>query len=230
VTNKLSFQFLSNAGILIRYGTTKILIDGIYRGDNEWWSHIPESTWKDMLCGIGDYSNADYLLFTHRHYDHFSRSLVNDYLAHNKVKAYIPPAETSSERCIRLEDDIFLREIPTIHMGEEYRDVQNNCLYLRFGSDFSVLFTGDAEPSEENFKVLDGLDLDAAVVNPLFFHWQKGRNILRSLNTKHVIINHIPFPETNPFYIKLVDRDIPKFGYQFSAVTPLKTSGQTITF
>jgi L-ascorbate metabolism protein UlaG (beta-lactamase superfamily) len=212
---------LANAGILLRFGATKLLIDGIHQNALGPFDGLSAGVLADLLEGVNpSFRDIDYLLFTHCHGDHFSAGLVEEYLRRYSVKGVMMPdrqtwpypslREIVGLRADRhwwlalplekrmdaqLTDELTVTVFCSIHAGEEYRDIENFCYLLRYRG-CNVLVMGDSEYNPLYFsKTLAGERIDVLFVNPLFLCLLSGRKVIKALNPGRVIVYHLPFED-----------------------------------
>lgn len=216
---KLRVTLIANAGLLLEYAGTKLLLDSIYGPEGHPFSPIAPEVWQAMLKGEPPFEKLDHLLFTHAHPDHFSSEMTRELLERRTMKGlFLPKAsleEGSSlgaflqERKIstallskrtdhatyRLEQDITVRTISTRHLDKKYAQVKHFCYLIRFGTK-QVLFTADVDYTTETFAALEDIRLRAAFVNPLFYSALRWKKFFKgTLNTEHICVYHIPFAE-----------------------------------
>lgn len=240
----------ANAGVLLSYKGRKLLIDGLFHAENVPYSNLPEASLKAMYENKPPYDGIDYLLFTHRHPDHFSRRLVNEYLLRNKVKGVLlPPSDTPEliefqkrlhsmgVRCMAIpvsgisvfapEPDIAVKTILTRHIGRSFYDVPHASILIKFGEK-NIFFTGDADYTTETFE--DIPPLRAVFLNPLFFHaYIGGRFFKGSFNTGAVCVYHVPFPGDDAFHVRdSIAKYIDKYQYSGADIHVLDRADQQI--
>lgn len=233
--NEINMSLIANAGILVEYEQKKLIIDGLYRTEICGFSNLLPEQLEDIRTGSGKLGNADYLLFTHAHEDHFSAGLAAEFIKNgsdNEKYVFLPAgirqkdsetiviASEEAGNCrivpcgkersfLTLSYDIRLELLSMAHMGESYRDVQNNCLLLTLGKK-EILFTGDAEPDYGVFQNYIGdRRISAVFVNPLFYHDPKGWKIIENLLKPDLaVVYHLAFPEQDKFRLaKMVLKD-----------------------
>lgn len=189
----------TNAGLILEYRGTKILLDCIYGPREHPFSNLGIREKQLLFSGQTPYDNVDYLLFTHQHPDHFSPTMVREYLeaeAENehksKTKKIIFPltASQSQQRLISTIRDrnlsfhgltpscdnveIKLTEGITVRpLWTRHLDKKYwdtpHCCYLISFDNRHVLFTADVDYTAETFDRISQLPLKASFVNPLFF-------------------------------------------------------------
>lgn len=217
----------SNAGLILEYQGTKLLLDGIYGAKGHPFSNLGDR-WEKMLSGAAPYDNIDYLLFTHEHPDHFTPAMVLAYLKARKIKGLFLPEGTGESRtrlisyitenripCVplssqtqraafRIAPQIQVRALSTLHLDKKFRDVPHYCYLISFG-DKHVLFTADVDYTAETFSAVGTLSLRAAFINPLFFNaLRSGRFFPGALNAKTLCVYHVPFSEDDSLRMRPV--------------------------
>ena len=217
--NTLRVTLVANAGLLLEYRGTKLLLDGIYGTDGHPFSNLPPELWKQMKEGEPPFDSVDFLLFTHAHPDHFSPAMTLEYLQHRPVKGvFVPDTRTVAESGLtdflreknipcallsqqtdsvgfRVTPDITVRAFRTLHLDKQFEKVKHFCYLITFG-DKNVLFTADIDYVTEDLSRLKGIRLDAAFINPLFFGvLLRGRFFHGKLDTGRIVVYHVPFAE-----------------------------------
>ena len=81
----------ANAGVMIRAGNTVILADVLEDAGPYPFDRLPDSVLSQMAEGENPWRNAQYLIFTHEHPDHFAPDLVRRYLSRNTVRRLVLP-------------------------------------------------------------------------------------------------------------------------------------------
>lgn len=226
--NVLSATLSCNAGLILEYQGTKLLLDGIYGTRGHPFSNLGKDRWAKMLAGTAPYDNIDYLLFTHQHPDHFTPSMVLAYLKTRRIKGISFPEATDESQtelisyikenripCVLLssqaqrttfhiEPQIQVRAFSTLHLDKEFRDVPHYCYLISFG-DKHVLFTADVDYTTETFSGIATVPLRAAFINPLFFNaLRSGKFFLGTLNAKTFCVYHVPFSEDDSMHMRPV--------------------------
>lgn len=222
--------FLSNAAVLLRYRGTSLLLDGVYSPEGHPFSNLPEGSWERLIAGQPPFENVDYLLFTHRHPDHFSPELVRQLLKRRSFRgvcfpddpsdslralkeelreAGIPYAAVSGRTACRITPQITARAIPTAHLDRKFRDVRHLCYCISFDGKH-VLFTADVDYTAETLQAVSGMHLRAAFVNPLFFHVLEDKRFFKgSLSAEQIAVYHVPFAQDDAMGMgAMLDRDL----------------------
>lgn len=214
----LRVTLVANAGLLLEYHGTTLLLDGIYGTEGHPFSNLSPAVWQQMKAGEPPFHKVDVLLFTHNHPDHFSPEMTMEYLRHRPVKGvFLPDTQTVQksglpaflkERNIpaallsqqtdrmgfRITQEITVRAFQTLHLDRKFERVKHFCYLITFG-DKNVLFTADVDYVTEDLSRLQGIPLDAAFLNPLFFGVLcHGKFFRGTLNAGHLLVYHVPFP------------------------------------
>lgn len=222
----LHVTLLANAGLLMEYRGTKLLIDGIYGPENHPFSNLPPRMWEEMKQGEGIFRNVDCLLFTHAHPDHFSPQMTAEYLTHRTVKGvFLPQTRSVRESALprllqdkgipaaylteetdhmgwKVAPDITVRAFSTLHLDKKYHHVHHFCYLLSFGEK-NVLICADVDYISEDFSRIGRFPLHAAFVNPLFFSQLRRRRFFRGeLKAEHICIYHVPFSGEDTMHVR----------------------------
>jgi len=237
----IKITLVANAGVFVEYAGLGFLVDGIHSEGGSPFSPVSSVELGHMREGSGFFKNLDYLLFTHDHPDHFSPRLVADHIGERPAKGLFLPGETRSSadhgrlfdrlqergipywavglepgktQCFILADDVTLTLLGASHMGPQYARIRNTCFLLTLGGK-NLLFTGDADPVEQDFGfALKEEVVDVAFVNPLFYHYPKGQHVINEVfRPSTLVIYHMPFihTDTTPL-LSMVNRDIQRHG------------------
>ncbi|MFV0498012.1 MAG: MBL fold metallo-hydrolase [Candidatus Fimivivens sp.] len=226
--DQLQVTLSSNAGVIVEYQGTKLLIDGIYGTEGHPFSNLGPDRWQRLLSNTAPYDNVDYLLFTHQHPDHFTPKMVQTYLKARGIKGIcFPQAVESSQAslvsylrenripCVLLpkqtqrvvfhiEPQIRVCAFSTLHLDKKYRDILHYCYLISFG-DKQVLFTADVDYTTETFSAIENVRLRAAFINPLFFNALQRKRFFRgTLDAQTLCIYHVPFTENDSMRMRPV--------------------------
>ncbi len=223
--NSVSLEWIANCGILVTLSeNTRILIDGIF-GPTPYFSPLPK-TMKKAVFGMGEaYRNIEYLLFTHRHEDHFDAGMSNAYVQNNQVRQLIvplsgtdprsylenrgslksaeekqilvqPSPETGGRCHYVLEKGIEAEYISCGHLDERTYPAVRHCSLLLKTGPYQFWFAADSDASEKNAEILSDIKSpDAVFVTPLFYLNPRGRAILRRMGPKRTVLYHIPLDQ-----------------------------------
>ncbi len=221
----LRITLIANAGLLMTYRGTTLMIDGIYGREGHPFSNLSPEVWREMLGSEDRFQKVDYLLFTHAHPDHFSPEMTGEFLRHRDVKGlFLPQPHTAEEDqlvetlqarktpCVilsdatehaayRIEPEITVRAFRTLHLDRKYRDVPHFCYILTFG-DKKILLTADVDYTTETLGSIQDLPIKAAFVNPLFFNALCRRKFFKgTLPGQSIFVYHVPFPEDDSMWM-----------------------------
>lgn len=257
-TNSIQITLLANEGIILQFGETKCLIDGLHDHEDGMFSSLSKPVIKDLLTGKKPlFRNIDYLLFTHCHPDHFSAELTEKYLSQHQLKGLLLPdrqtlgftalrevARHQSDRTwlldlplgekkrIELEPDVAVTVFRSKHAGLHYVDVENFCYLLNLGGR-QVFMIADADYDADYFsQILAGEKIEIALVNPLFLNKSAGREVItKALKPDQIVVYHIPFTEHDGHgFRKLVPYDVKKHQDKLPPITVLWNELQEISF
>lgn len=252
--NTLRATLVANAGLLLEYNGTTLLLDGIYGTDGHPFSALSPEVWRQMKEGAAPFDKVDFLLFTHAHPDHFSPGMTLEYLQHRPVKGVFAPdtrsvaesglAEFLRERnipCALLSDqtgsvgfrvtpDITVRAFRTLHLDKQFEKVRHFCYLITFG-DKNVLFTADIDYVTEDLSRLKDIRLDAAFINPLFFGvLRRGRFFHGKLDAKRIVVYHVPFAADDGMGMRArLEHDLAQWPKERAWVTALQEPFQKIS-
>lgn len=236
----------ANAGILLEVVGVRFLIDALHHSNQYPFSKVPLDLIERMNHGNNCFRNVDFVLFTHNHPDHYSPRLLLDYLQHNHVHRVLLPKQSGDEiQELQLEEFLKKARIPywklglprgqshsyqltryvyltafgMEHTGKMFSDLDCDCILLNI-KEKKILITSDCDyENSDNYLPLDSIKLDAAFVNPMFFHSVNGRSLLKKWECKNVIIYHIPFENEDKISLRtLAHQDYIKFAQEFRNV------------
>lgn len=237
---------IANAGVFLEIDGIRFLVDAFHYAPKYPFSMIPQDTFCRMTKDVSIYRNVDFVLFSHNHPDHYAPSVLAEYLRANHVRRVLlpeKPADSLEEECLlqtladrripywrlglpegkvhtyQLMPDVYLTAVGMQHTSEMFADSHCDCLMLSVRGT-NVLFTSDCSfTSERNYTVWQGIKIDAAFVNPYFFHAEKGRHLLRKWNSRDIVVYHIPFEQDDKISIRsLAHRDFAKLAPEFQNV------------
>lgn len=226
MTEKLKVTLIANAGVLVEYAGTKILLDAIYGSEGHSFSNLSAELWQSMLTGVPPFEKIDYLLFTHTHPDHFSPEMVKEFLMRRAIKGIFLPQSSFSEdgelssflqekqipavilqrqmghAVYHMESNVTVHAISTRHLDKQYVKVEHFCYLIRF-DEKQILFTADVDYTTETFAALGDVRLRAVFVNPLFYSALRWKRFFQGvLNTEYICVYHIPFAEDDNMGIR----------------------------
>ena len=155
------------------------------------------------------------IINTHLHADHFSEAATREFLSRRQIRGLVLPASGQSDflsfvketgtpcsvltahtrkTVFRLSAEIQITAFRTLHLDRKYHDIPHFCYLIAFGEK-KLLFTSDADYTEESFAFLGEETVTAAFVNPMFFSDLRRRRFFRgSLPAENIVVYHLPFP------------------------------------
>lgn len=232
---------VGNAGIYLEAGGHTFLIDGIY-GVNEFFRDRPAEILRAARGDGNRFRNIEFLLFSHRHQDHFDAFQTERYLQNNKVKqVYIPKAGNpgmpyedtraiasgrygtsiiyveggnSKSSFHRLGRNVNVAFFRSHHMGEPIFDITHYCPVLNIGEE-SFIFLGDADttcPAEKLLALTVKNKVKGVFINPLAYADSRSKAWLRHVSPEHVFIYHIPRTERGEHGLRKLAEAIKDFG------------------
>lgn len=219
----MRIQALCNAGILLEMDGARMLIDALEGG------YPPYAGAADWVRAL----DADLLLFTHKHPDHFELRMTLDHLTtHPDCRVFAGPEVTAAlsgagaraqmvtftpDLPVRLTPAITLTPLPTRHMGAEYRRKEHFSLLLQ--GERRVLVAGDAAPVHNNFEPggapIGGVDVLIAPY-PYALYEPAQRLFGRALRAGTLVANHIPEPDAE--HVRETLRALPAWARTYTTV------------
>jgi len=97
VQKKIDVTYIANSGFLIESSGKQIIIDALFR--NGWDNYLipTDSIVSDIINQKDPFNNANLMLITHDHGDHFNPSMVMAYLINNSENILIAPPKVTNE-------------------------------------------------------------------------------------------------------------------------------------
>lgn len=253
MVHALRITLVANAGLLLEYNGTTLLLDGIFHKKGHPFSAPPQSVWQQMKEGLPPFQKVDFLLFTHVHPDHFSPEMTLEYLQCRTVKGLFLPADEAvtasgltdflthrriscallsqqtNQTVFKITPDITVRAFRTLHLDRKYESVPHFCYLLTFG-EIKILITGDIDYVTEDLNQLGDTRLDAAFVNPLFFGVLcHGRFLHCMPNTERIVVYHVPFPEDDRMGMRtMLERNLVRWPQERAQASALQDPFQQI--
>lgn len=195
---------IANSGVMLECGGAKVFSDALHRSKTKNFSTVDEDRQRQVFSSP-KFQNADAMIFTHKHPDHYSYTLIGRMLEHTPGIKLISPVDEFENMLLldkarqHFELDRFSADFARLlHDGEKYADLPHYGYLLDFGG-FTVFTTGDSMLCEP--QIIDWLvdkRVDLALLNFTWLTKRRGREfITRYIKPRHLMFFHIPFAEDN---------------------------------
>ena len=212
---------LGNDGVLLDDGTNRVIIDGLYRGILERWSHLPDDLQLKLEQAEEPFNDIDLALVTHSHLDHYHPESVGLHMQHNATMQLIAPQQVLAdmeekfagygEVQDRTNDyalkwyqstqetvngvDVTVLGMHHFNMFEyDFSGVQNYGYVVHMNGK-NYLHLGDVEMSKDNLEKFDFHHMDIDVVFlPMFSKnlLPARRDLINAIvEPKHVVALHV---------------------------------------
>ena len=204
----MTIKYLLNCAVLITCGGEKILVDGLFSG-NQPFDIMDPSVEEDIIHGRGEFEGLRYLIVTHCHNDHYNGSKIIRCLKNNPGITLIVPsnARLDAERLAGARANIIvmreavgiLRKIRTDGPRIEYmktehltfRYPEHYCVNIVFG-DENVLLTADMDVGRiRSLRNFSKRGNSTIFVNSIQLWHRKWRQQLRELAYDRVFFYHV---------------------------------------
>lgn len=191
-----------NAGVSITLGGLRIWVDALHRIHTEEYSSLTPELWSRMQQHPA-FAAPDYIIYTHRHPDHYSRTLTQEAKElWPQSKIILPEAEFADQLLlsggsVRFEDrSIAFHFIRLPHQSEQYASVPHYGVILSKG-DFRILIAGDCRVcSTELAHRLENIRINLAILDFPWLTTHGGRKfVTEHIAPEHLLICHLPFAE-----------------------------------
>ena len=195
---------IANCGVMIECSGAKIFSDAFHRKKTVNFSTVNEQRQLHMIKSP-EFRNADAMIFTHKHADHYSHYLISQTKKLTPGIKLISPVDEFEGQTVLVSDrqhidfGKFSADFVKLqHDGEQYADVPNYGYLLDIGG-FTVFNCGDAMLCEKHLPdFLEGRKVDLALMNFPWLTLRKGRKFIEQfIKPRHLMFFHIPFEEDN---------------------------------
>lgn len=197
----MELRLTANAGLVAGFADGRtVLIDALHTGGAR-FSPVSSASAERVM-----HTEAQCLLVTHTHADHYDEGLVRQYLLAHRDCVFVGPAEVAGvpadrQRILHAESgrtaaagiDILYARL--IHEGEEYRGVANYGYAVRSGGE-SVVVLGDtaiAETARALSRLTEDGPATVAALNFPVFALSRGRAVLKGVKAEALAGIHLPF-------------------------------------
>lgn len=203
----MEFQYVSNAGIVLRAEEKIIGIDCLCRDLSK--------LYQDTPVEIREKLKPDILIFTHEHEDHFCSEYVKKVWEKNsQLMIYSTETTIKSLQKINIPEDnlyqvadgeeikidnLHITFMQSIHEGEQYSYIQNLTLLIKT-ADKHLAVTGDAMPCKELFEKISvwSSHIDWLFAPFPYVGLRSTRKLMEEyLDIKNIFVLHQPRPEAD---------------------------------
>lgn len=237
----MKITLTANAGILVETCGLHILVDAVHEKATR-FSGVPGDVLTQIVQGTGAFEHIAYMLITHAHPDHYSESLVQQFMQRHRGTELIAPIRVPGIRPFRQirvagaggTISLPLAEINYVrlaHEGEEYAGVLNYGYRVETQED-SFIVLGDAAEADVRRgleELMTAGPADAVFVNFPLITLGSGRDALRQCGAKEVFVFHLPFEQDDSeHYRESARRMLPRARDVLGVpITLLEDPGQT---
>lgn len=203
---EISLTYTGNMGVLIRSENMALWIDGIHEYYGPAYLQTPEDVLKKAFAGEDDFRNLNFVLFTHYHKDHFSKTLTTQLLRKKKdIRVIGAPQVTDSFDVSEIipargrDGEIFSDKSSALRIkafdiphswAQRHSQVHNQAYHIELDG-IRILHLSDAEADAEALKKLFQQKTDVLIVPVWFLTGNRGKDIISETGIKKVIVTHI---------------------------------------
>lgn len=212
----IEVTYLANEGLLIRFGDTGVLIDGLFREGVSGYARIPAAELEKLETARGPYDKVKLLLVSHYHGDHFDAKSVARHLEHNpkarlisseqvvkqvraaakpEVQAQIESVEPNGADKVTVEaGGVKVEVLKLSHGTGRFAKISNLGHIIHVGGK-RLLHIGDAELNAGTTTPLErhARGVDVAFVPYWLLFGEKGRKFVQeTLAPKTIVAIHVP--------------------------------------
>lgn len=199
----------ANAGIAIQFGGKKILVDAFFEKADDGISVVTPEMFA-QLVGSSDFSDPDYLFFTHSHEDHYSEGMTKRFLAHYPGCTVIGPATVKNVKgthpyielnhdVVYQSDNLRFKFLALPHAGGQDKATPHfGCVLTAMDETLkeqaSILIAGDAVIGSSKVAATAWQSqIDLAILDFPWLTAQKGKAVLfETLKKSKIILYHLP--------------------------------------
>lgn len=193
-THTVHLTYLYNCGVLLSCGEDRILIDGLFGKENNFFDILPDEYEQALLSGKAPFEDITALLFTHCHGDHYSRRLVDQYMqAFPQVQVISPETVLTGDSGAISCGSLKIEYSETGHIPTG-RDEGRHYVFGIAAGGRNLVFTGDMDPAKlEDIIQRHGVDADAFFINPaMLLYEMKAPDKTLLQNIENLYVYHLP--------------------------------------
>lgn len=230
----------ANAGIMLEYRGKKVMVDILHNTEVPVFNSVPEEV-SEKIIWERPFSHADVLMISHGHPDHYSRKLVDAYLAQNKDTFVLAPFEAVEQEQRELllqglQGRITFRGITIdyyklIHEGKQYMATPHYGFVVQIEGKTFVFFN-DASLKDNDIAAFVGdREVDVAFINFPWMTLPKGRKAIETVvRPKKIVLYHLPYLEKDPFgYNRAAQQGIQKLNIEHLEAYSMNRPLQKVT-
>lgn len=144
----------ANAGIALNIDNVKILIDALHNKKTNLFSTVSSDLWEKLKVH-SDFTNPDFIIYTHCHPDHYSYEMTESACELWPQTTVVSP-DKAFENQIHLhsqEHQFFwkgfrFRFLKIHHDGKDFDDIQNYAILIS-KNNFQIFISGDSAIASE---------------------------------------------------------------------------------
>jgi L-ascorbate metabolism protein UlaG (beta-lactamase superfamily) len=214
--DSISVTYIANDGFLFSSNGKKILIDALYNQSFGRYTPPSDEIKSKIINGRAPFGFIDLYLLTHNHGDHFSDSLVIEFLK-NHNETYLVSSGEVGDQCRKEEkvkkqirdftmnigastdttiNGIQLKIFRLKHMGDSTGQIITNLAYIIHLGSFTVLQMGDIT-IEHDKTYLDALNFQKEKIDILFLPYfdlseESNRFVRDIIKPRYIVAKHMP--------------------------------------
>lgn len=196
---QVNITYLANEGVLISNGTSKVVVDALFRDSLGSYLRHPPDTQERLETGKPPFDKVALALATHYHLDHWDAGAITRFLSHNPA-AIFASTPTGTAMLPRGQQPRVRAPFPgtithaglTIDVIPLQHGQTQNAAFLATQGNRKWIHLGDADPSPANFEALrKHQPPDIALVAFWWLTNENGRNFLfETWKPGHIIAIH----------------------------------------
>lgn len=207
---------------MLEFDETKLLVDSLFQDQNN-FNSVTMALENELFNENGAYINADCILFTHRHSDHYGCRLVKKYMEKNPRTVLAAPEDviamgdsagcdvyhSRTVTCFKNKKGIVTVGGVEVHYYKtEHLDfgIYGSGIHYSFlikKKDKKIFISGDAAINNTLLDIISSYgELSAAFLNPVVLQSNKGRCTIQKINTNNIFIYHLPLKKYDRYYYR----------------------------